>query len=84
VNSKCSETPVSEIFQTFSKLFDPKTGFFDSKTGFFDPKNRKLLLNYFCEIFASSKRQDISEKFPNFKKRTIPKLAKTKISENSV
>jgi len=30
------------------------------------------------------KRPDISEKFPNFENPTIPKLAKTKSSENSV
>jgi len=51
-------------------------------------KNRKLFpnlfANYFRKIFVSSKRPDISKKFPNFDNRTIPKLAKTKSSENSV
>jgi len=51
-------------------------------------KIRKLFLNlfpsYFRKIFASSKRPDISKKFPTFDNRTIPKLAKTKSSENSV
>jgi len=59
----------------------PKPLFFDPKTGGFDPN---LFPNYFCKIFASSKNPDISKKFPNFHNRTIPKLAKTKSSENSV
>jgi hypothetical protein len=47
-----------------------------------------LTQNYFqtifAKIFASSKNPDISKKFPNFDNRTIPKLVKTKSSENSV
>jgi len=81
VISECSETSVSELFRTFSKLSD-------SQTGFFWPKNRKLFpnlfLNYFRKIFASLKRPDISEKFPIFKNWTIPKLVKTKSSEISI
>jgi hypothetical protein len=70
VNSECSETPVF-------LNFDPKT-----------LKNRKLFPNlfpsYFHKIFASLKKPDISEKFPNFENRTIPNFAKMKSSENSV
>ncbi len=71
VNLECLETPV----------FDPKTSAFASKTGFFDPN---LFPNYFCKIFASLKKMDISKKIPNFNNWTIPKLAKTKSLENSV
>jgi hypothetical protein len=63
--SKNLETPVFDLKTGVSKLLDPKTGFFWLKR-FFDQKNRKLFPNYFREIFASSKRPDISEKFPNF------------------
>ncbi len=41
----------------------------------------ELFSELFRKIFASSKKPDISEKFPNFENRTIPKLAKTKSSE---
>jgi len=58
-----------------------ETPVFDPKTPVFDPN---LFPNYFCKIFASSKKLDISEKFPNFDNQTIPKLTKTKSSENSV
>jgi hypothetical protein len=64
-------------FQTFSELFDPKTGFFDQKTG-------SYFRTYFQTIFASLKRPDISKKLPNFENQLIPKLAKTKSSENSI
>ncbi len=78
VISECSETPV---FDPNTPVFDPKTPVFATKPEGFDPN---LFLNYFCKIFASSKRPDISEKVPNFDNRTIPKLAKTKSLENSV
>ncbi len=81
INSECLETPVSELFWTFSVNFDPKTGFFW-------PKNRKLFPNlfpnYFCKIFASLKSSGFSEKIPNFESRTFPKLTKTKSSEIDV
>ncbi len=53
-------------------VFDPKTPFlpqkqsyFDSETGGVDPN---LFLNYFCKIFASLVKPDISKKCPNYSK----------------
>ncbi len=54
---------------------------FDLKTGVFDPE---LFPNYFCKMFTSSIKPDISKKFQNFCNWTIPKLTITKYSENSV
>jgi hypothetical protein len=56
--SECSENPVSELFQTFPKLFDPKTGFFDSKT--------QTLQSFFESFEIDVQFWLISElKFPN-------------------
>jgi len=51
-----------------SELFDPKTGFFDSKSRKLFPN---LFLNYFREIFGSSKSLGFSEKIPNFENRNF-------------
>jgi len=72
------------FFQIFSELFDPKTRFFDSNTGFFDPKTGKLFSKLFLPNFCELEKTVISEKFPNFKKETFPRLAKMKSSEISV
>jgi hypothetical protein len=64
-------------FPSFFQTFRPQNRCFDSKTG-------NYFQTIFCKIFASLKRPDISEKIQNFGNRTIPKLAKTKSSENSV
>jgi len=54
----------------------------------FIPKNRgfapKLISKLLLQNFVSSKKPDISEKFTNFGNQTIPKLVKTKSSENSI
>ncbi len=81
VNLECSETPV---FDPKPAVFASKTRCFCLKNRIFWLKNRKLFPNYFRKNFASSKSPDISKKFPNFDNRTIPKLTKTKSSENSV
>jgi len=53
---------------------------FASKTRFIDPKTG----TYFQTIFAKFLRVQKDRIFPNFSNQTIPKLAKTKSSENSV
>ncbi len=73
------------FFWPRNRVFWLKNRFFWPKNRVFWPKNRKLFpnlfLNYFCDIFASLKRPNISKKILNFKNRTIPKLAKTKSSK---
>ncbi len=68
VNSECSETP-------FLTLKPSKIGFFDPKTGKYF---RNLFTNYFRKIFASSKRPDISKKFPNFRKQNYSETRENK------
>jgi len=77
---------LTSFFRNFRKVWNRTNSEYSvnsecSETPVFDPN---LLPNYFCKIFASLKKLDISKKFPNFDNRTIPKLAKTKSLENSV
>jgi len=66
------------LFLTPKPLFLPqKQGLLNPKTGVFD-------LNLFPNYFREFEKTEISKKFPNFDYRTIPKLTKTKSSENSV
>jgi len=62
VNSEHSENPVSKLYQTFSKLFDPKTVFFtqkqvflNSKTGVFLTQKQVFLLElkFYVVLFES-------------------------------
>jgi len=88
VNSECSETRVSELFDPQTGFIDPQTGFIDPQTGVFDPKTGNYFQTYFQTIFAKFLRVKKVWVFPkknlNFKNQTFPKLAKTKSSEISV
>jgi len=71
------------IFCNFWKVWNRTNSEFsvNSENRVFWPKNRKLFPNYFREIFASSKRLDISKKFPNLKTELLQNSQKQKVQK---
>jgi len=83
VNSEHSENPVSKLYQTFSKLFDPKTVFFTQKQVFLNSKTGVFLTQKQVFFVRTQILCSFIWKFHNWRKIlvNIQTFFRTKISE---